>query len=221
MGRYCGCMERNDRREPRGAVSEAARVFREAAGWVPTLARGIGAEAWAGPGLGAWDLRALLGHTSRALSTVSEYLRRPAEREALRTPVDYFRAAAAIPGADAAAVLQRGIAAGEELGDDPAGAFERIARAAIDSLPEVGDPLIPSIAGGIRLSSYLPTRTFELVVHGLDICAATGRPADPPPAALRETLHLAADLACAGGAGPELLRAATGRSALRLGFSVL
>ena len=52
MGRYCGCMERNDRREPRGAVSEAARVFREAAGWVPTLARGIGAEAWAGPGLG-------------------------------------------------------------------------------------------------------------------------------------------------------------------------
>ena len=34
--------------------------------------------ALSGPGLGHWDLRALVGHTARSLVTVSEYIRRPA-----------------------------------------------------------------------------------------------------------------------------------------------
>ena len=35
---------------------------------------------WDGAGLGEWDLRALVGHASRSLITVSTYLQRPAQR---------------------------------------------------------------------------------------------------------------------------------------------
>ena len=38
------------------------------------------------------------------------------------------------------------------------------------------DPVISTIFGGMRLSDYLPTRTFELVVHGLDIARAAQLP---------------------------------------------
>ena len=79
----------------------------------------------------------------------------------------------------------------------------------------------PAVAGGIRLSAYLPTRVFELVVHGLDICRAVGREDAPPLAAQRLALGLAGDLAAARGLGPELLLALTGRSALPHGFTVL
>jgi len=36
------------------------------------------------------------------------------------------------------------------------------------------EALITTIGGGMRVRTYLPTRTFELVVHSLDISAATG-----------------------------------------------
>jgi hypothetical protein len=46
-------------------------------------------------------------------------------------------------------------------------------REAVSSTP-ARDALIHTIGGGMRLRHYLPTRTFELVVHRLDITAATG-----------------------------------------------
>ena len=64
----------------------------------------------------------------------------------------------------------------------------------------------------MRLSNYLPTRSFELVVHGLDIARAA-RVAEPgyPPELVTEVLQVAAAAAVLGGRGTELLLALTGR----------
>ena len=43
-----------------------------------------------GPGLGEWDLRALVGHTSRSLVTVITYLEQPVDAVAVDSPAAYF-----------------------------------------------------------------------------------------------------------------------------------
>ncbi|MDQ0096006.1 hypothetical protein [Paeniglutamicibacter psychrophenolicus] len=44
------------------------------------------------PGLGEWDVRALVGHTSRALLTVETYLARPAQAVDVASAAEYFQA---------------------------------------------------------------------------------------------------------------------------------
>ena len=43
-----------------------------------------------------------------------------------------------------------------------------------------GTELMTTIAGGMRLSNYLPTRTFELAVHTADLTTALGVLLDVP-----------------------------------------
>ncbi|WP_181010244.1 hypothetical protein [Flavimobilis soli] len=94
----------------RGAFAEAARWF------VATTEHARG--RWDEPGLGEWDVCALVGHTSRSLLTVEQYLDVPAERVDVETAAGYLRATRAIAaGPD---VAERGRAAGAALGDDPA-----------------------------------------------------------------------------------------------------
>ena len=52
----------------------------------------------------------------------------------------------------------------------------------------------------MRLSSYLPTRTFELAVHGMDIAGAVGIDVAPPDDVLAEAAALAARIGVAAGA---------------------
>jgi hypothetical protein len=52
-------------------------AFADAAGWFVRTAALVG-DRWDRPGLGVWDVRSLVGHTSRALVTVETYLARPA-----------------------------------------------------------------------------------------------------------------------------------------------
>ncbi len=67
-------------------------------------------------------------------------------------------------------------------------------------LDGAGDPLIAVIGGlGIRLHNYLPTRMFELAVHGLDIARAVGISFALPPDVLEEATGLAARIAVARG----------------------
>ena len=73
----------------------------------------------------------------------------------------------------------------------------------------------------MRLTAYLPTRTFELAVHGADIAAATGLAVTFPPAVLAEAAALAARTAVELGSGAAVLAALTGRAALPPGFSVV
>ena len=196
-------------------------TFTLAAESFATLVDRIPADAWDGRGLGQWDLRSLVGHTSRSLITVQTYLDRPAEVEAVSSPEDYYLATAAIVAADPAAVVERGRQAGLALGDDPVGTVRALLEDVLPRVRAAENPLIETIAGGMRLDSYLPTRTFELVVHSFDIARATGLEPIIPEVALAEVAALAARIAVAQGSGPELILALTGRDSLAPGFSVV
>lgn len=195
------------------------RAFRDAAGWFVATAAAVG-DRWDQPGLGEWDVRALVGHTSRSLLTVEMYLARPASGVDVASAVDYFRQTRTI--AAGPAVAARGRDAGAALGDDPADAVAEIS-ARVLTLVEVrtGSELVTTIAGGMRLADYLPTRTFELAVHTADLATALGVPPDVPGTAARQALGLVADLASDDGRAGPLLLAATGRPGLPTGFSVL
>lgn len=201
---------------PEVGFEAAARAFTE-------LVRVVPGRAWDGPGLGDWDLRALVGHTSRSLITVSTYLTHRTDREDAVSAADYYvKIADFATNAGPEAILERGRQAGRELGDDPASAVDRLVTTALDDVAAVDDPLIEVIGGiGIRLSDYLRTRTFELVVHGFDIARATGAAFAPPAAALTDATTLAAEIAVASGYGPDVLLALTGRASLPSGFSVV
>lgn len=196
-------------------------VFTSAATAFADLVARIPDTGWDRPGLGDWDLRALVGHTARSLVTVSSYLRAPAERENVTGPAHYY-ALIRDYAADTAGVLERGRAAGRDLGAEPAARVAELADGALADLAGAADPLITVIGGmGIRLSNYLPTRVFELTVHGLDIARATGLAFTPPDEALRSAAVLAAQIAALTGQGEPVLLALTGRGSLPAGFSVV
>ncbi|MCV7172895.1 maleylpyruvate isomerase N-terminal domain-containing protein [Mycobacterium manitobense] len=201
----------------------ADRVFYSAAASFAELVAKIPAGAWDGPGLGEWDLRALVGHTSRSLTTVSAYLGTTARREDLRDPQEYYVFARQFATqAGGAAVLERGRQAGRDLGPDPVAAVEALAAQVRRDLDGADDRLIEVIGGqGIRLSNYLPTRTFELAVHGLDIARAVGLDHALPRDVLAAAVRLAADTAVTLGDGETLLMALTGRAPLPASFSVV
>jgi hypothetical protein len=160
-----------------------------------------------------------VGHTARALATVRAYLDRPADVATVETAADYL-VQATRTATDPAAVLERGRAAGSDLGDDPAAAVRELADEVLGKVAGFGDGyVLTTVAGPMRLVDYLPTRTFELVVHGLDIARATGLdPAYPDPV-VAQAVALAGQVAVRTGRGPDLLLALTGRQAL--GFSVV
>src|SRR5689334_5589665 len=98
---------------------EVREVFLDAGEWFVQLVAEVG-DRWDEPGLGEWDVRALVGHTTRAFLTVETYLDQPASAIEVETPVEYFRAVRRFAtGADSAEVAQRGRDAGTALGDDP------------------------------------------------------------------------------------------------------
>ena len=197
----------------------SSRAFADAAAWfVATTALVDG--RWDEPGLGEWDVRSLVGHTSRSLLTVESYLGRPAAAVEVGSTADYYRVTrATAAGPDVAA---RGREAGQALGTDPAAAVAEIEARVVPVVAAcAGTEVITTIAGGMRLADYLPTRTFELVVHTADLAAALGVRTEPPPLPAAQAFALVGQLAVAEGSATQLLRAATGREGLPPGFTVL
>jgi hypothetical protein len=198
---------------------ESRRAFADAAGWFVSTTALVG-DRWAEPGLGEWDVRALVGHTSRSLLTVEAYLARPAQTAEIPSAADYFRATRAM--AAGPAVAQRGRDAGDALGDDPASAVAEIAARVVPLVDaQDGGALLTTIAGGMRLEDYLPTRTFELAVHTSDLARALDEPLDVPATSAVQALRLVTELAAGDGRAGLLLLAATGRTGLPPGWSVL
>jgi uncharacterized protein (TIGR03083 family) len=197
----------------RETFAEAARTFTELVGRIPE-------GRWDDPGLGEWDLRSLVGHTSRSLITVEQYLGQPADIEEVPTAAAYYVAIADI---DSAAVADRGRQAGQALGRHPAQFVDALRESVLAQVDAAGNPLIQTVAGGMRLENYLSTRTFELVVHSFDIAAAV--PDIEPPEfsdqLLSEVARVAAAAAVLRGRGVELLLALTGRATLSPGFSIV
>jgi hypothetical protein len=118
-------------------VADSVVTFESAARSFAGLVRRIPDDGWAGPGLGDWDLRSLVGHASRSLITVSTYLQTPAEREDVTTPQEYYaRIADYMSNAGAEAITERGRQAGSDLGDDPVQTIdELIDRVRVSSRP--------------------------------------------------------------------------------------
>jgi mycothiol maleylpyruvate isomerase-like protein len=197
----------------RDTFAEAAQIFAE-------LVRRIPQDRWDGPGLGKWNLRSLVGHTSRSLITVETYLGQPADTEEVPTSAAYYLA---LSGIDPAAVVGRGVAAGQALGDNPSDFVDELVSRVPAQLETAGNPLITTAAGGMRLENYLPTRTLELVVHSLDIAAAVPDIQGPEFSVqvLSQVARVAATAGVLLGRGVELMLALTGRVTLSPGFSVV
>src|SRR4051794_2734474 len=186
---------------------ESRRAFSDAAQWFLATTALVG-DRWDRPGLGEWDVRALVGHTSRSLLTVEAYLARPAYEVDVASVTGYYHATRTI--AAGPEVAERGGAAGAALGTDP----EAVVAATVARvLPVVevlrGTELLTTIVGGMRLSDYLPTRTFELAVHTADLAAALDVPPDLPASAAGQALRIAGELALDGGHAAPLLLAVT------------
>jgi Mycothiol maleylpyruvate isomerase N-terminal domain len=200
-------------------------TYRSSAEALVATAGRIGDDDLDRPGLGEWTVRDVVGHASRALLTVETYLDaaepgvvEPAE------PLAYYAGLAASGHLDHAAILERGRAAGRDLGDQPADALAEITQrvlARIDAEPD--DAPVATPAGRFRLVDYLPSRVVELAVHRLDLVAATG--GDVDDSADRDgvalSLVMVAGLAGHRRDAATALLALTGRRDLPTGFSVV
>ncbi len=196
------------------AFNTAARFF------VETTAK-VQPEQWDDPGLGVWDVRELTGHAARALVTAEQYSAQRAEQAEIQTPAEYYHHALAAVGIDAQ-IAERGRKAGAELGHDPAAAVQAIAARAVPAVNNVPSGAIIAVpAGAMRLEDYLVTRVLELTVHTLDLANAIRVKVRPPRYALREALHLLADLALDSDYAGEMALVATGRGIVADRFSVL
>jgi len=196
------------------------RDFAEAADAYLALVARVPDDAWEQPGLGVWTVRELVGHTTRAFTTIE--LSATARAATLVDAVAYFGVGRNAGITNSEAVADRGREAGRGLGPDPRATVRDRAtavRATVDAAPS--DAVIAGRLGVIRLVDYLPTRTFELVVHGLDLQAALGVPFAAPAGPLAACLRLATDLAVEQGLGPALLLALTGRRPLPADTCVL
>jgi uncharacterized protein (TIGR03083 family) len=195
-------------------------AYAEAGSWFVEAVALVG-DRWNEPGLGEWDVRALVGHTSRSFVTVESYLAQPAEVIEIGSTADYYRATREMAAAGAG-VAERGREAGRALGEDPLASVSALAARVVELVGTLhGAEILTTIAGGMRIDEYLPTRTFELVVHTLDLGRALGVTLDVPGRPAASVLRLISELAIGDGLAGPLVLATTGRGALPDGFSVL
>ncbi|MBV8929957.1 MAG: maleylpyruvate isomerase N-terminal domain-containing protein [Mycobacteriaceae bacterium] len=200
----------------------AAATYLSAVRGFAQLVHDIPADRWDDPGLGAWDLRALVGHASRSITTILTYIDTTTERADVANTAAYYLLVKRVAAADPSGVQERGRQAGRDLGADPPAAVDALAERVVARLASSQDRLISVIGGvGMWLREYLPTRTFELAVHSLDIAAAADVSFAPPEDVLTEATVLAAQIAVAAGQGPTVLMSLTGRRALPASFSVV
>ncbi|MFC4065292.1 maleylpyruvate isomerase N-terminal domain-containing protein [Actinoplanes subglobosus] len=203
------------------------RTYRSAAIAFADLVARIPSDALDGPGLGEWTLRDLLGHTvSSALRQVPAVLAEPAPTLLVPAPEAYFALARVAPAdlvaAARAASTDDARATGAALGGDPAGVVSGYIGQATAALAGASDDdVVATPAGGMRVQDWLPTRTFELVVHGSDAAVAAGLPIDFDLETVASTAALAARTAAALGQGLPAIRALTGRAPLPTPFSVV
>lgn len=193
----------------------ASVLFVDTVGQVPH-------DAWERPALGSWDVRGLVGHTARALITVTEYLGLDEPGSvSIATAGDYYGSLYLVY-TNPEAIHRRGVDVGRSLGDDPAAAIVALRDRALALVDAQPPGRLVSIGGmGIPLEEYLQTRVFELVVHTMDLARALDLPVSVPPDLVEATATLAAAIAARTGKGEQLLLALTGRAPLPPDFSVV
>ncbi|MCY1143467.1 maleylpyruvate isomerase N-terminal domain-containing protein [Actinoplanes sp. Pm04-4] len=216
------------------------RTYRSAAVTFVDLVSRVPAERLDGPGLGEWTLRELIGHTvSSGLEQVPGVLataassapRSPSLPGAtgggsravnIEAPEGYFAFVRDVPAELYAAAVAASGDDARRAAADLLGSVGELAGRATQALAAVGDDdVVTTPVGGMRVRDWLPTRTFELVVHGSDVAAAAGVLAGFDPAAVSEATLLATRIAVALGEGSAVLSALTGRTPLPDKFSVV
>lgn len=209
--------------------SEIRESFGEATLAFVTLVSLIDDSVWDAPGLGTWSVRDLVGHTSRALLTVENYLEAttttpPASgrtQDTLDSAAAYYLAATAT--IDPSQIDDRARAAGKNLGHDIAGSVSAVAVRVMDIVArhEADDPVATPV-GLMSLGNYLPSRTFELTVHSMDLAQAIK---EPFPSTLEgpisSSVMLAARIGSESGSATTILLALTGRRPLPTQFNVV
>lgn len=174
--------------------------------FVETVAQ-VRSDQWEELALGVWNVRDLVGHTSRAMLTVEQYATVGADRGGFGTADE---------------IAERGRAAGRALGDDPVGAVHEIATRVLGlvrGLPD--DHLMKTPAGERPLARYLGSRVAELTIHTADLANALGLEVEAPDECWRTALYWLSDMAVRGNKGREVTFALTGRQSLADGFSLV
>jgi uncharacterized protein (TIGR03083 family) len=177
---------------------------------------------WEEPALGSWNVRSLVGHTSRAITVVETYLLADPAAEMTAPDAETYYAEAFTKYTDNDAVAARGVEAGKTLTEDSGTLFEAALGRALELIASnAPDRLVAIGPIGIPLSEYLRTRVFELVVHSMDIAKATDLDHGIPTHVVANTADLAARVAVRKGNGEDILFAMTGRRPLPLRYSIL
>jgi len=185
-------------------------AFKAASGYFVRAVQLVPGTEWDAPGLGSWTVRELVGHANRAHTTIEEYLAHPQPPEPLGSR--YF---------SDEAIAERGREAVVALGQDPKSAVDDTSRRVAGLVDETSpEATVGSPARTVTLRDYLPSRTAELTIHGLDVVEVLGLDLEPPSEALEESLVFMARLSVRKGSGRALLRAMSGRGALPSGYSV-
>ena len=183
-------------------------AYEQASGYFVGLVEHVGGSEWTSPGLGEWNVLELVAHTNRAHTLVESYLVHP---QPAAGP-EYFAESA---------IAQRARDAVDALGDAPVATVRRDAERALAVIAaSPADAVIGSPMGSMALSAYLPSRSAELVIHGLDLARALTLPVAPPADAIIAALEWVGAVASRRKVAVDLLLAATGRAALPPGFSV-
>ena len=196
-------------------------TYLEAGDYFVSIVDSIEIDAFAAPALGEWCVRDLVGHTYRSFTTVLSYSAVPSDKVDFERPVDYFLRLLS-SDVNHGHIAERGRAAGLEIIEDPKMMVRGFAMYVKNKLEELSDDhIMGTLTGGMRLIDYLPTRTFELIIHTMDLTKALGVESSPPRRGMETTLQMIGQLALNRGYAQDLILSSTGRDGLARGFTVL
>lgn len=200
---------------------EIRETYLEAGDYFVSIVDSIEIDAFDAPALGEWCVRDLVGHTYRSFTTVLSYSAVPSDKVDFERPVDYFLRLLS-SDVNHGHIAERGRAAGLEIIEDPKMMVRGFAMYVKNKLEELSDDhIMGTLTGGMRLIDYLPTRTFELIIHTMDLTKALGVESSPPRRGMETTLQMIGQLALNRGYAQDLILSSTGRDGLARGFTVL
>ncbi|BBY57781.1 maleylpyruvate isomerase N-terminal domain-containing protein [Mycolicibacterium sarraceniae] len=200
-------------------LAERIALYRRAGDHAVSVVAQVPLDRWDSPALGTWSVRTLVGHIGRSFTTIVEYSARPTDRMDIADAAQYYLAIAGLL-ADPGQIDARAVQAGLTLGDHPLDAIRELQDRATVAL-DTDDRVIQTIAGGMRLSDYLPTRIVELGLHSVDLARAIGVSEALPPEVADAILAVTVEVARRRGDSQTLMCALTGRGPLPPGYSIV
>lgn len=188
--------------------TSAVAAFRAASLFFVEAVAAVPPDRYEQPWSDEWRVLDLIGHGNRANVLPVEYYQRPVRAAGADNLAEYL-----LPEN----IARRGREATAVLGDDPVDAVRSASERALAVIASAPDGAVVGTPFGVRsLDSYLPSRTAELVVHGLDLDTSV----EPPAEALADCGAFLVSQAVRGGRGVDVVRALSGRSTLAPGFNV-